>query len=195
MKRSSLLVTAIIITGIHTSCYAGCNCDDWVNRDGYCVDYVKTRIPTFPIPNSVAEITVLKNKEIPDVAEGDVAIFDLGTYWHVAYVEKVRLDQQGKPTAVDVSEMNFGGNLSFNEYKGKWGPKKKSAWKRALCCGVTDKYSETSMRKNVALDTVTQIWSPRSAASEGVGGKYRLSVVDKVKEVLNRFIHFKEREL
>lgn len=185
MKRILIVVTVFMITGFCASSHAGCNCVDWVERDGYCVDYVKTRIPAFPIPNTVTEITNLNNKEIQEVAEGDVAIFDLGNYWHVAYVEKVRLDQQGKATAIDVSEMNFGGNMSFNEYKQKWSPKSKSEWKRALCCGVTDQYDQTTVRKNVPLATVKQIWSPDPEDS----------VVDKVREVLNRFFHFTEREL
>lgn len=195
MRRIPIIVTAIVITGMYTSCYAGCNCDDWVKRDGYCVDYVKTKIPTFPIPNNAAEIAALKNKEIPEVTEGDVAIFDLGNYWHVAYIEKVHLDQQGDATAIDVSEMNFGGQMSFYEYKNKWRPKNESEWKRALCCGVTDKYDQTSMRKNVALNTVKQIWSPVSAASEGISGRRGNTVVDKVREVFNRFFLFTGREL
>ena len=126
--------------------------------------------------------------------EGDVAIFDLGRYWHVAYVEKVHTDQQGNATAIDVSEMNFGGQMSFDEYKSKWSPKNESEWKRALCCGVTDKYDQTDSRKNVALNTVTQIWSPAPAASEGMAGRGDNSVIDKVREVLNRFFLFTERE-
>ena len=195
MRRISIIVAAIVITVMHTSCYADCNCIDWVRRDGYCVDYVKTKIPTFPIPNNPVDIAALKNKEIPDVTAGDVAIFDLGKYWHVSYVEKVHTDQQGNATAIDVSEMNFGGHMSFHEYKNKWSPKNESEWKRALCCGVTNKYGQTSLRKNIPLNTVKQIWSPVSAASEGVSVRRGITVVDKVMEVLNRFFHNTGREL
>jgi len=195
MKRYIEIVMIVLFTGVSTICFADCNCDDWVNRDGYCVDYVKSKIPTFPIPNSDAEIAVLKNKEIPKVKEGDVAIFDLGNYWHVAYVEKVHLDQRGKATAIDLSEMNYGGQLSFDEYKYKWRSKNEREWKRALCCGVTDKYDETSLRKDVALNTVTQIWSPATAASEGVGGGRVNNIINRVKEVINRFFDFTGRVL
>lgn len=119
MKRVSIVVTAFVITGYCANSHADCTCVDWVKRDGYCVDYVKTRIPAFPIPNNISDIVALNNKEIPEVMAGDVAIFDLGRYWHVAYVEKVHMDQQGRATAIDVSEMNFGGNMSFDEYKQK----------------------------------------------------------------------------
>ena len=196
MKRISIVATAIAITVMRTSCYAGCNCDDWMDRGGYCVDYVKTKIPTFPIPKTDAEIASLKNKETAKVEEGDVAIFDLGNYWHVAYVEKVHLDSQGTATAIDVSEMNFGGQLSFQEYRNKWNRNKESEWKRALCCGVTKKYDQLSRRKNIALDSVEQVWSPDNAASQVIsGGRRDGTLLEKVREALNQFIQFTGREL
>lgn len=195
MRRISIIVVTVVIAAMHSNCYAGCNCEDWVNRDGYCVDYVKSRVPEFPVPNDVAEIEVLKNRDVPEVMEGDVAIFDLGRYWHVAYVEKVHLDNQGNASAIDVSEMNFGGKMSYKEYKSRWSPKSVNEWKRALCCGVTDKYSQTSTRKNVALDTVKQIWSPAEVPAEAIGINRFNSVVSKVREVLNRFILFTLKEI
>jgi hypothetical protein len=180
---------------MHSSCYAGRSCNDWVEKRGYCVDYIKSKIPTFPIPQNSTEIAALKNKEITEVTQGDVAIFNLGNYWHVAYVENVHLDTQGNATAIDVSEMNFGGKMSFGKYKYKWRSKKKSEWKRALSCGVTDKYYQTSMRENIALNTVTQIWSPTPAASESAGERQGNAVFNRVKEVLNQFFLFAEREL
>jgi hypothetical protein len=195
MRRIPLLVTASVITLMQTSCYAGCNCDDWMVRGGYCVDYVKTKIPTFPIPKTDAEIAALKNKGIPEVNEGDVAIFDLGNYWHAAYVEKVHLDQHGRATAIDVSEMNFGGQLSFDEYKNRWSPKNQGEWKRALCCGVTKEYNRTSLRKDIALTSVEQIWSPVSAASQEISGGHNDTLLEKAREAFNRFIQFTGREL
>lgn len=196
MKVLSVLIMALALTGTqHTGCYAGCNCDDWMNKGGYCVDYIKARIPAFPVPQNIPEIESLKNRDISDVAEGDVAIFDLNNFWHVAYVEKVHLDRQGNATSIDVSEMNFGDQMSFNEYKRKWGQKSRSEWKRALCCGVTDNYDRTSSRKNIALNSVTQIWSP---ASPSPGDGFKDSddtVLGKVREVFNRFIQFTGREL
>jgi hypothetical protein len=195
--RILVIAATFVITGMQqTSCYADCNCEDWVKKGGYCVDYVKTRIPTFPVPQSTSEIAVLKNREIPEVTEGDVAMFNFSNYWHVAYVEKVHQDQQGNATAVDVSEMNFGDQMSFNEYKKKWKQKSRSEWKRAICCGVTDNYGQTSSRKNVALNTVKQIWSPLSTVS-GVANKERDDAVffDKVREVFNRLFLFTGREL
>ena len=195
MKLTPIILAALLSTIMHANCYAGCNCDVWMDRDGYCVDYVKTKVPTFPIPNNIAEIKALNNKEIAEVTEGDVAVFDLGNYWHVAYVEKVHLNTQGKATAIDISEMNFGGQLSFQEFISKWRPKNESEWKRALCCGVTDRFDQTSLRRNVALNTVKQIWSPEAVVSEGVSGRFGNAVVEKVREVLNRFIVFTGREL
>jgi hypothetical protein len=157
-----------MIAIIHTRCYADCNCDDWMKRGGYCIDYVKARIPTFPMPYTNVAIAALKNRGIAEVQEGDVAIFDLGKLWHVSYVEKVHKDQHGKATAIDVSEMNHGGQLSFPEYHDKWRSQNVREWKRAICCGVTNTYGEMTLRNNIPLHTVKQIWSPNASASEVV---------------------------
>lgn len=196
MKRISVIVLTILISGIHTCCYAvRCDCDDWMEKGGYCVDYIKTRIPIFPIPQNKDEMEDLKNAAIPDVTEGDVAIFTISNYWHVAYVEKVHRNQQGEATAIDVSEMNFGDELSFTEFKNIWKSKNQAEWNRALCCGVTDNYDQVNLRKNVALNNVKQIWSPDNVASEGAPGRRVKAVVGKLREALNRFFEFTGREL
>lgn len=197
MKRISIIVTVLvlIITSMYSRCYADCSCDDWVEKGGYCVDYIKTRIPSFPIPKSTTEIAALKNKDIPEVEEGDVAMFNFSNYWHVAYVEKVHLDPQGNAAAIDVSEMNYGDQMSYDEYRKKWKRKSRSEWKRALCCGVTDNYDQTGSRKNIALNTVKQIWSPDPPEFTDVIRERSDAVIDKVREVLNRLIQFTGREL
>lgn len=195
MRRFLIIAVVVLITLNHTICHADCDCNDWMDKEGYCVDYVKERIPIFPVPNNVAEIAALKNKRITEVLEGDVAIFDLGNYWHVSYVEKVHLDQSGNPVAIDVSEMNFGDQMSFYEYKNRWGQKNRSEWKRALCCGVTDEYGRKNLRNNVALNSVTQIWSPYNVEPEGTGGRRIKIIADKVREVLNRFNVLRRIEL
>lgn len=196
MKRYVEIFVFFALLCSSSNGFADCNCDDWVNKGGYCVDYVKTKIPTFPIPKSVSEITTLKNKETSKVEVGDVAIFDLGKYWHVAYVEKVHVDSQGSATAIDVSEMNFGGQISFVEYKKRWHTKNAGEWKRALCCGVTQKYDRASTRKNIALNSVDQIWSPDSAVSQDNSPEQNDdSLLDKAREALNHFIQFTGREL
>jgi hypothetical protein len=172
-----------------------CECSDWMNKGGYCVDYIKEKIPEFPIPLSTTAIASLKNKPVSEITEGDVAIFNFSNYWHVAYVEKVHRDQQGVAHSIDVSEMNFGDRLTRDEFKAKWKSRNESELQRAICCGVTDKYDQMSFRKNVDLDTVKQIWSPDSAESESVSVRRARTAVDKVKEVLNRFIDFVDRAL
>lgn len=194
MKNVLLVATVFVLAGMHADCFAGCDCDDWVNKGGYCVDYVKSRIPEFPYPEGHAEIEALKNRETSGVAEGDAAIFDLGRYWHVAYVEKVHLDNQGKPVAIDVRETNFGKPLSWNDYASAWSPKSESEWKRALCCGVTDRYGQVSIRKNIPLTEVSQIWSP-AVVPERTGIKRARAVAGKVRDAFSRFIQFAERVL
>ena len=190
------LVTIVLLVALSNNSFAGCSCDDWMNRGGYCVDYVKTRIPAFPIPKTDAEITALKNREVSKVEQGDVAIFDLGRYWHVAYVEKVRMDSNGRAVSIDISEKNFGDQISFDEYQDRWHTKSESEWKRALCCGVTQKYDQRSIRRNVPISTVEQIWSPDVVASQNAERVHREeTVLDKVREALNHFIQFTGREL
>ena len=171
-----------------------CNCDDWMGKGGYCVDYIKTRIPTFPIPYK-DDMAGLKNTGIYDVTEGDVAIFTIKNYWHVAYVETVYRNQRGDATTIDVSEMNFGDKLSFAEFKAKWKSNSQAELNRAFCCGITDNYDQITLRKNIALNTVKQIWSPDDVASEGIGRRRVKAIVGKVREVVNRFFEFAEREL
>lgn len=194
MKNIDLvLIVLASICVLSTPCHAGCNCDDWMKKGGYCVDYIKTKIPSFPIPQSTAAITALKNKDLDDISEGDVAIFFLDKYWHVAYVEKVHLDQRGKSTAIDVSEMNFGDQMSFSEFKKKWRKKSRGEWKRAMCCGVTDTYDQLTSRQYVSLNTVKQVWSP--TVTDDDEDQDDDTVFEKVREVLNRFIQFTGREL
>lgn len=171
-----------------------CNCDDWMDRGGYCVDYVKERIPSFPVPYRDGMPT-LKNSDLADVTEGDVAVFALRNYWHVAYVEKVHRDQHGEATGIDVSEMNFGGSLSYAEFKARWKSNSRDEWYRASCCGVTDNYDEITTRENVDLDTVRQIWSPDDAAPQGFGRLRLQAIVGKVREAIDRFYELTQRDL
>lgn len=185
MKRISLLFSFIALLMLNTDCYAGCKCDDWVDKGGYCVNYVDLMIPSFPIPNSTTEIVTLKNKEIPEVTVGDVAMFNYSNYWHVAYVEEVHLNHKGAVTAIDVSEMNFGDQLSFDEFKDRWGSASESEWKRAVCCGITENYGQLGSRHRIPLNTVKQIWSPDAAESSN--RKLGTVVTDKIREAINRF--------
>lgn len=160
MNIRTILFAALLSCASATVCLADCSCSDWISKKGYCVDYVKSRIPSFPLPKSHAEAAALRNSEVSAVEDGDVAIFRIGSYWHVAYVERVRRDAGGVPLAVDVSEMNFGGDLSLDEFRRTWGDARPGEWKRALCCGVTDGYNRVSTRSNVPVDSIEQIWSP-----------------------------------
>jgi hypothetical protein len=195
MKRITLFVLTILMSGLAANGHAAdCSCDDWMRKGGYCVDYVKTRIPTFPIPTK-DDMVGLKNASISDITDGDVAIFTIKNYWHVAYVENVRRNQRGEATAIDVSEMNSGDEMSFPEFKAKWKSRSKAEWNRAVCCGVTDSYDQITVRKNIDIDTVKQIWSPDDVAPEGIGRRRVKAMASKVREVFNRFLEFTEGEL
>jgi len=193
LNTKRILFTVSIITACVTanSFALNCDCGDWMDKGGYCVDYIKDKIPEFPIPLSTTAIASLKNRPVSEIAEGDVAIFNFRNYWHVAYVEKVHRDQNGAARSIDISEMNFGDRLTRDEFKIKWKSRNESEWQRAICCGVTDRYDELSYRNNIELGTVRQVWSPDpddidDAASDRKGRR----VIDKAKEVLNRFFEF-----
>jgi len=197
LRMKPILFTVSILTACLTanSFALNCDCSDWMNKGGYCVDYIKGKIPVFPIPQNTTAIASLKNKQVSEITEGDVAMFNFSNYWHVAYVEKVHRDQKEVARSIDVSEMNFGDRLTLDEFKAKWKSRNEREWQRAICCGVTDKYDETSYRKNVAINMVKQIWSPDPDDLETVNSRKDRGVVDKAKEVLNRFVEFVERVL
>ena len=173
MKSVPLLILLLLLFAHPAICNTDCRCENWVNRKGYCVDYVHHLIPNFPVPDDVESLIELKNKEVEKVAKGDVAIFDLGNYWHVAYVEKVHLDRQGKTTAIDVSEMNYGGPLTRRQLKEKWGINSKKELQQAACCGVTKNFGKVTNRKNVDLTTVRHIWTPKFSAYRMIGRLFR----------------------
>jgi hypothetical protein len=189
------MVAVTIVTLLQSDCFAGYSCDDWITRGGYCVDYVKTKNPIFPIPKSSSEISRLKNIEVSKVVEGDVVIFDQVNYWHVAYVEKVHRNQHGHATAIDVSEMNYGEQISFDEFKRKWNQNNENEWKRALSCGVTSKYGQLGIRNNIALSSVLQVWSPASAVSQLISLGPSNGLMNSVREELNQIIRFTGRIL
>jgi hypothetical protein len=195
MKRILFTVSILATCGTANSFALNCDCGDWMNKGGYCVDYIKEKIPVFPIPQNTTEIASLKNKPVSEITEGDVAIFNLSNYWHVAYVEKVHRDQKGVARSIDVSEMNFGDRMTRDEFKTKWKSRNEREWQRAVCCGVTDKYDELSFRRNVAVNTVTQVWSPDPDDPEAVNTRKDSGIVVKAKEVLNRFVEYVEQAL
>jgi len=191
MKNFVSIVLFCLVILVRTNCFADSYCEDWMTRGGYCVDYVKSKVPAFPVPLNHDAMVGLKNKETSKVAVGDVAIFDMGNYWHVAYVEKVHMDRHGHVKTVDVSEMNFGRQLRYNEYLNKWSVQDKKEWQRAISCGVTKNYAQVGARKNVALKTIKSIWSPAVAESEkNVAENQISSVLSMVKERVSYFYNF-----
>ena len=186
MKFFAALVCALLLSGVATCSYAlNCSCEDWMDREGYCVDYIKDRIPSFPIPYR-EDMPDLKNREVADITPGDVAVFHIRNYWHVAYVERVHRDSRGEPTSIDVSEMNFGGGLSFGEFKAKWKSNSQEEWDRAVCCGITDSYGQVTTRNDVDIDTVKQVWSPDETEAGGAALRFK-AIVGKVRQVIDRF--------
>ena len=192
MKPIVEIVVVILLLLQTKTCFASWSCDDWVARRGYCVDYVKSRVPSFPLPGSVAEIARLDNKSIRKVAKGDVAIFDLGRYWHVAYVENVYRDKNGNVLSIDVSEKNYGEKMTQGVFKKKWDSHTPSDWQRAVWCGVTSNYGQTSLRTNVAIDSVEQIWSPKPSLFHQVRKGSLFGLLGNAHDFINRTLRFSE---
>lgn len=189
MKQEFLSIITLL-SCFCSPCFADWNCDDWVARRGYCVDYVKSRIPSFPIPDGEDDIKRLNNRHVRDVARGDVAIFDLGRYWHVAYVENVHRDGHGNVVAIDVSEKNYGPRMSPAHYRKTWGNGHGSEWKRAVWCGVTKKFGQNGVRTNVPIDTVEQVWTPRPSLAQRIRSGSMTGLLDRTGKFLKSLVDF-----
>uniref|UniRef100_C6E910 Peptidase C51 domain-containing protein n=1 Tax=Geobacter sp. (strain M21) TaxID=443144 RepID=C6E910_GEOSM len=193
MRHVAIVVLTLAIAGRYTPCYAvRCNCDVWMEKGGYCVDYIKDRIPSFLIP-SKDDMVALKNTDIAEITEGDVAIFAVKNYWHVAYVESVHRNLRGEATAIDVSEMNFGDELSYLEFKTRWKSNSRHEWNQALCCGITENYDRITWRKNISISKVKQVWSPDNAPSEGIGRQRVKAFLGKARDVFNELLYYTDR--
>ncbi len=165
MRPVTIACLVVVLLAPGSESGAGCNCEDWIGKGGYCVDYIKSRIPAFPVPYSIQAIKILKNEEVDDIRKGDVTLFTVSNYWHTAYVEKVHFDRQGNPFAIDVSEMNYGEQPSYDEFISRWGLVPEREWQRALCCGITKNFGLVDSRKGIPLSDVHQVWSPPSLFS------------------------------
>ena len=83
----------------------GCTLGDarcWLRSGGFCTDHVEQRLAG-PRGRGAMQLAPVSPQE---VRPGDVALF--GARAHYAYVEAVVRDTRGNPTAVELSEFNFG---------------------------------------------------------------------------------------
>ncbi len=103
----------------------------WLTMGGFCTDYIQKMANN----RSTSKEFTLSNKIRPeDVRKGDIAQFN--SWAHYAYIENVVKDKNGKPTAIDVSEYNYG-----------------TCWvDRATM--VTDKYKTVNRRFGIPVTSV-----------------------------------------
>lgn len=102
---------------------------------GYCTDYIQHRLG---VRQSGDGGNWEGNLDSNDVEVGDVAIFDFGSYGHVAIVDSVNDD------SITISEWNWGGCNTE-----RCNP----------ACAVTDNYGiETS--RVITKNSVTRFWRP-----------------------------------
>lgn len=137
MIRCFFFKTAVVISMVFTSYFAiGADCSKYLGR-GYCTDYIQVITGSTQGGNAKDWVS---NIEKQDVAVGDVAIFTLGAYGHVAFVESVRLDDRGAPQSVDLSEWNYSKEYVDPD------------------CVVTSSFGITTKRRNVSLNTISGFW-------------------------------------
>lgn len=146
LSISMVFVTMVFFSNLPFAS-ASPDCSKYIKMGGYCTDYVKSKVKPKNAPSGDAK-TWPNNVSKKDVKKGDAAIFkSVGSYGHVAYVEKVNLDKKKNPTSVDISEMNWGGKP----------PMMLSDYALRVSCGVTDKFGVVSKR-TVSINDVSGFW-------------------------------------
>lgn len=116
-------------------------CSKYLGR-GYCTDYIQQRLGRKPSGDAG---TWPGNTSVASIRQGDVAIFNVGSYGHVAYVEQVIADKSGKPTHIRVSEMN-------------WAPVLPGAENQK--CAITSNFGKVTTRPAVPIAAVARVWRP-----------------------------------
>ncbi len=129
MKRNILfylIFTLLTVSHVHATCSGICYtlyCGP-SGSHGYCTDYVESRLGSKPAGDA-KEWTAgngFSAVQLNNVQTDDIAVFDFGTYGHVAVVDSVDGDD------VTISEWNYGDTFVSAE------------------CGVTDTYGEETTR-------------------------------------------------
>ena len=103
----------LIVTGVHATASLparaqndgdrATRCAAWIAKKGYSRDYVEQRTGSRPPPRNRWQDNIEQN----DLQPGDVVIV---TLWpgHVALIEEIERDKQGKPERMRVSSFNYG---------------------------------------------------------------------------------------
>ena len=112
---------------------------------GYCTDYITSRVGTKPSGHAKDWPANVTDKY--SVRRGDAAIFrGVPSHGHVAYVERVNNDRNGKAESVDISEWNW-----HQEYRDR-------------NCAVTRNFGIRTDRYKISISNVSGFWRPSSAA-------------------------------
>ena len=112
------------------------DCSQYLGR-GYCTDYIFDQ--TGQRQSGDAK-NWAGDHNLSLLKKGDVAIFDFGTYGHVALVETVNRDSAGTPVSVDLSEWNYGSTY-VNE-----------------ACAVTNAFGVRGTRNGISVSNITRFW-------------------------------------
>jgi len=114
----------------------GTDCSQYLGR-GYCTDYIQ--YATGQKQSGDAKDWT-GDHDLTRLRDGDVAIFNSGTYGHVALVDKVNRDANGIPVSVKLGEWNFGATMVNKD------------------CGVTNEFGVLRNNRVVPVASVARFW-------------------------------------
>lgn len=136
-----------ILLGISVSSVSSGNCDRWItgqDAGGYCTDYIAIATGGYRQSGDAGNWT--GNVTSANIQPGDVAIFNSGSFGHVAYIEEVHRNSNGVPSTIDISEYNWGGYSGQTEEE--------------VACTVTINYGVRTTRDGIPVSSVTRFWHP-----------------------------------
>lgn len=140
LARAMLLIFLLTVFGSALAQISP-ECTKYLGK-GFSTDYIKQRIGQV-LPGNPIKWT--GNINLNQVQPGDVAIFNIGSAGHVAFVEKV-LHKDGQPVSIYISEMN-------------WGPLGN--------CDRSDNFNVVTYR-TVGIQKVARVWRPTNIADKAV---------------------------
>lgn len=122
----------------------GSDCSQYIGR-GYCTDYIRNITGS---SQSGDARNWTSNISLSEVLPGDVAIFaNVGNFGHVAFVDAVNRDGDGRPISVNLSEWNYGSTFQDES------------------CGVTNKFGITTTRTSISVSSISRFWRPNGSGS------------------------------
>jgi surface antigen len=127
-------ICAVALVLIFSEVAFGSDCSQYIGK-GYCTDYIKKMTGNSQPGDAKNWVSNISPSE---VLPCDTAIFtNVGNFGHVAFVDAVSRDGDGRPISVNLSEWNYGSIFQDES------------------CGVTNKFGITTVRTNIAVSLLS----------------------------------------